>query len=189
MSDDEGSVVVSVCQDSFSEAESTDDLDQARSSEAGVADTVCLACKDGEYSEANHILLCDGCFENGEPCSSAFHQACLRPFQPVPLGNWLCPGCVSDVAAGLWRGGDNSGARRESRTGPCFQASLPELLCKPAASSSSPFDFTMYHGRLQVFQRRSCASKRLELDLREPLHVQLDSSSHEEYEKEHGQDA
>mmetsp|Transcript_18300 Transcript_18300/g.59908 ORF Transcript_18300/g.59908 Transcript_18300/m.59908 type:complete len:222 (-) Transcript_18300:434-1099(-) len=135
-------------QDSDSEVESTD-RDQAKSGEADVADTVCLACKDGRYSEINHILLCDGCFENGEPCPSALHQACLRPFQSVPLGDWLCPDCVSDVAAGLWRGGDNSGARRESRTGPCFQASLPELLRTPAtssASSSSPW------------MRRSCRS-------------------------------
>jgi len=148
MSDDEGSVELSVYQDSDSEVESTD-RDQAKSGEADVADTVCLACKDGRYSETNHILLCDGCFENGEPCPSALHQACLRPFQSVPLGDWLCPDCVSDVAAGLWRGGDNSGARRESRTGPCFQASLPELLRTPAtssASSSSPWT------------RRSCRS-------------------------------
>lgn len=195
MSDDEGSVVVSVYQDSDSETESTDRYpagpgdaksthpDRARPCEADVADTVCLACRDGAYSETNHILLCDGCFENGEPCPSAFHQACVFPFQPVPLGNWLCPDCVSDVAAGLWRGGDNTGARRESRTGPCFQATLPELCRAPAARSPSPTKCTTHNnGRLRASRRSFGAGKRLKLDLRKPIYVEVDSSAQEEEE-------
>ena len=123
-----------------------------------VADTLCLICGDGDFTEDNHILLCDGIFEDGVLCPAAFHQNCLQQFQPMVLGNWLCPACALDDGNGFWRGGDNSGESRTSRCGPCFQAAVPEL--RPGAKFT-PFNTSTgpsFRARLRKVQRHAAPS-------------------------------
>jgi hypothetical protein len=50
-------------------------------------DADCSVCGDGEATEGNEILLCEG-----RRCSVAVHQACYGVAK-VPKGRWLCDGC------------------------------------------------------------------------------------------------
>jgi PHD-finger len=61
-------------------------------------DLACGAC--GSTRPANTMLLCDG-------CDAALHTTCLDPpLEAVPEGDWLCPHCVTEVAAGAPSAGD-----------------------------------------------------------------------------------
>jgi hypothetical protein len=70
----------------------------AAAEEAPPDDTACEVCESAE--EAASMLLCDGC-DNG------YHLACLQPpLAAVPEGEWRCPDCRSEGAAGgAGRGG------------------------------------------------------------------------------------
>ena len=114
---------------------------------ADLADSIlCTVCGGGDESVGNLIVLCDGllppgvpnpgvphpgvCARDGSLCSGAYHQRCLkkgaqrrlrRQLALAPLAKWFCPVCDAANARAEWRGGDNSGARRVSRVGRCFQ--------------------------------------------------------------------
>jgi hypothetical protein len=57
-------------------------------------DTACQCCQQRFSKRHNVMLLCDG-------CDRGYHQRCLaQPVAKVPAGDWLCPGCVVQVAHG-----------------------------------------------------------------------------------------
>ena len=61
--------------------------------EVDVEDVVCARCADGDATDENDILICDGY------CDRAFHQRCVVP--PVKADEipdeWLCPLCDARV--------------------------------------------------------------------------------------------
>ena len=61
--------------------------------EVDVEDVVCARCRDGDATDENDILICDGY------CDRAFHQRCVVP--PVKTDEipdeWMCPLCDARV--------------------------------------------------------------------------------------------
>jgi hypothetical protein len=78
---------------SFDAPEEEEDEEQQGQEEEDNDDgqTRCLACTKSKPDAT--LLLCDG-------CDAAFHTGCLDPALPgIPRGDWLCPGCASEVRA------------------------------------------------------------------------------------------